>query len=150
MSLSEFRYARLITWKEGAIGRILSTSSSQRELIHAHGQIGSNQKSTGVRSAESVICVLLCATSLTVGSNLHAPFVVPPDGCKDASMPGTNLTRDEARTRASLIDVDSYTEELYLTTDDTTLRSTTVIRFSCSEPGSSTFADLVGASVREV
>ena len=33
-----------------------------------------------------------------------------------ASMPGTNLTREEAQTRAQLIDVGSYTIELDLTT----------------------------------
>ena len=32
-------------------------------------------------------------------------------------MPGTNLTRDEARTRAALLDVESYTVDLDLTTD---------------------------------
>jgi aminopeptidase N len=65
-------------------------------------------------------------------------------------MPGTNLTRDEARTRAEILDVDSYTVELDLTTSDTTFGSTTVIRFSCSQPGASTFADLVGATVHEL
>ena len=30
-------------------------------------------------------------------------------------MPGTNLTREEAHTRASLLDVESYTIELDLT-----------------------------------
>jgi aminopeptidase N len=66
-------------------------------------------------------------------------------------MPGTNLTRDEARARAAILDVDSYTVELDLSpTSDTTFGSTTVIRFSCSSPGSSTFADLVGATVHEL
>jgi aminopeptidase N len=66
-------------------------------------------------------------------------------------MPGTNLTRDEARGRAAILDVDSYTVELDLSpTSDTTFGSTTVIRFSCSSPGSSTFADLVGATVHEL
>jgi len=65
-------------------------------------------------------------------------------------MPGTNLTRDEARARAELLHVDSYTVDLDLTTADRTFGSTTVIRFSCNRPGSSTFADLVGATVHEV
>ena len=66
-------------------------------------------------------------------------------------MPGTNLTRDEARTRAELLDVDSYAVELDLNPASTsTFGSTTVIRFRCSRPGASTFADLVGASIREV
>src|SRR3954466_11208257 len=59
MSLSELRYARLITWKDGLIGRTFSTSSSQRDDIQAQGQSGSNQKSTGVRSVvASVDCVM--------------------------------------------------------------------------------------------
>src|SRR5688572_16701738 len=69
-------------------------------------------------------------------------------------MPGTNLTRDEAQARAELLDVDSYTVELDLSgaPDGGTPRfgSTTVIRFGCRRPGSSTFADLVGATVHEV
>jgi aminopeptidase N len=66
-------------------------------------------------------------------------------------MPGTNLTRDEARTRAQILAVDSYTVDLDLTTpSETTFGSTTVIRFSCSEPGASTFADLVGATIHEL
>ncbi len=65
-------------------------------------------------------------------------------------MPGTNLTRDEAATRASLLRVDSYAVELDLTVSDKVFESTTVIRFSCSEPGASTFADLVGATVHTI
>ncbi len=65
-------------------------------------------------------------------------------------MPGTNLTRDEARARAEILDVESYTVDLDLTTSDTTFGSTTVIRFSCSQPGASTFADLVGATIHEL
>ncbi len=69
-------------------------------------------------------------------------------------MPGTNLTREEAQTRAELLDVDSYTVELDLTSapdsNTATFGSTTVLRFACRRPGSSTFADLVGATVREV
>ena len=65
-------------------------------------------------------------------------------------MPGTNLTREEAQIRAGLLDVDSYTIELDLTTSDKTFSSTTTIAFRCSEPGASTFADLVDATVHEV
>jgi aminopeptidase N len=65
-------------------------------------------------------------------------------------MPGTNLTRDEARARAEILAVESYTVDLDLTTSDTTFGSTTVIRFSCSQPGASTFADLVGAKIHEI
>ncbi len=69
-------------------------------------------------------------------------------------MPGTNLTREEAQTRAELLDVDSYTVELDLGRapdgGTPTFGSTTVLRFSCRTPGASTFADLVGAQVQEV
>ncbi|GAB6985741.1 aminopeptidase N [Nocardioides pyridinolyticus] len=65
-------------------------------------------------------------------------------------MPGTNLTRDEAATRAALLDVTSYSIDLDLTTGDTTFGSTTTIRFACTEPGAETFADLVDATVHEI
>jgi aminopeptidase N len=67
-----------------------------------------------------------------------------------ADMPGMNLTRDEAAERARLLTVSSYDITLDLTTSTTTFASTTVIRFSCSEPGAVTFADLVGATVHEI
>jgi len=65
-------------------------------------------------------------------------------------MPGTNLTRAEARTRAGLLDVTSYDIALDLTTGDTHFASTTTIRFTCSQPGASTFADLVDATVHAI
>jgi aminopeptidase N len=65
-------------------------------------------------------------------------------------MPGINLTRDEAAERARILDVATYDITLDLTTSDTTFASTTVITFSCSEPGASTFVDLVGATVHEI
>ncbi|MFS3127857.1 aminopeptidase N [Nocardioides sp. Bht2] len=65
-------------------------------------------------------------------------------------MPGTNLTREEAQTRAALLDVASYTIDLDLTTSETTFASTTTIRFTSREAGASTFADLVGAEVHAV
>lgn len=69
-------------------------------------------------------------------------------------MPGTNLTRDEAATRASLLDVTSYTVDLDLTSatdpDQGTFASVTTLEFTCREPGSATFADLVAPTVREI
>ena len=65
-------------------------------------------------------------------------------------MPGTNLTRDEAATRASLLDVTSYAIDLDLTTGETHFGSTTTIVFSCREPGAETFADLVDATIRSI
>jgi len=65
-------------------------------------------------------------------------------------MPGTNLTRDEARERAGLLTVRTYDVHLDLAASPTIFPSTTVIRFACDHPGASTFADLVGAAVHEV
>jgi len=65
-------------------------------------------------------------------------------------MPGTNLTRDEAATRGALLTVESYDVALDLTISDKVFESTTVIRFACSEPGASTFADLHGGTIHEV
>ena len=69
-------------------------------------------------------------------------------------MPGTNLTRDEAATRAALLDVTSYSIDLDLTTapdaQSKTFGSTTTIRFTCADPGAETFADLVDATIHEI
>ena len=65
-------------------------------------------------------------------------------------MPGTNLTRDEAFTRARLLEVSSYIVELDLTTSTATFSSTTTIDFDCAQPGAETFVDLVGATVHEI
>ncbi|MGH3411802.1 MAG: aminopeptidase N [Marmoricola sp.] len=65
-------------------------------------------------------------------------------------MPGTNLTREEARTRAQLLRVDSYTVELDLTTSDQTFASRTTIAFTCHQPGAATFVDLVDATIHEL
>ena len=66
-------------------------------------------------------------------------------------MPGTNLTRDEARTRAGLLETESYTVDLDLDPSSTkTFGSTTVIRFRSRRTGASTFADLVGATIHQL
>ncbi len=65
-------------------------------------------------------------------------------------MPGTNLTRDEARRRSDILRVDSYQVELDLTRGEHTFGSVTTIRFRCSRPGEETFADLVEADVHEI
>ena len=65
-------------------------------------------------------------------------------------MPGTNLSREEAATRAALLDVTSYTIDLDLTTGSESFASTTTLAFTCREPGAATFADLVGATVHEI
>jgi aminopeptidase N len=52
------------------------------------------------------------------------------------------LTRPEAQDRARLLDVHSYTVHLDLTRGDDVFGSTTTIRFTCAEPGASTFVEL--------
>jgi len=65
-------------------------------------------------------------------------------------MPGTNLTREEARERASVISTQSYDVELNLTLDSTErFGSVTTIRFSAT-PGASTFADLVDGEIASI
>lgn len=63
-------------------------------------------------------------------------------------MPGQNLTRQEARTRAAL-EVIGYDITLDLTTGPTTFRSTTVVRFD-APAGTDTFIDLIAPTVHEV
>ena len=62
----------------------------------------------------------------------------------------TNLTRDEARTRAELITIDSYQVELDLTGGDTTFRSVATIEFGCSQPGAATFLNLAAPRVHAI
>ncbi|WP_367323046.1 aminopeptidase N [Streptomyces sp. HUAS ZL42] len=72
-------------------------------------------------------------------------------------MPGENLTRDEARERAALLSVDGYDVSLDVRSavgdgdgEPRTFRSVTTIRFRCSEPGATSFADLIAPSVTAV
>ncbi|MGH8823841.1 MAG: aminopeptidase N [Jiangellaceae bacterium] len=65
-------------------------------------------------------------------------------------MPGTNLTREEARERAAVVAVDSYEIELDLTAGDKTFTSTTTVRFRSAEKGASTWLDLIAPAVGEV
>ncbi|MFC6084908.1 aminopeptidase N [Sphaerisporangium aureirubrum] len=59
-----------------------------------------------------------------------------------------NLTRDEARERARLLDVESYSVELDLTEGEERFESITTVRFSCAEPGAATFIELAEAKIR--
>ena len=61
-----------------------------------------------------------------------------------------NITRAEARERSSRISVQSYDVTLDVTSTGPTFRSTTAVRFTCSDPGSSTWIDLIHDSVRSV
>ncbi|WP_320784436.1 aminopeptidase N [Streptomyces sp. CRN 30] len=73
-------------------------------------------------------------------------------------MPGENLSRDEARERAALLSVDGYEVSLDLRsavgdaggTEPRTFRSVTTVRFRCSDPGATSFADLIAPSVTAV
>jgi aminopeptidase N len=63
-----------------------------------------------------------------------------------------NLTQEQARERAALLDVESYTVDLDLTDGagkpgEGTFRSTTTVRFSCRTPGASSWIDVVAARV---
>ncbi|MFD5078104.1 aminopeptidase N [Streptomyces sp. NPDC058371] len=72
-------------------------------------------------------------------------------------MPGENLSRDEAQERAALLSVDGYEVSLDLRSavgdagsEPRTFRSVTTIRFRCTEPGASSFADLIAPAVTAV
>ncbi|MEU9338230.1 aminopeptidase N [Streptomyces sp. NPDC048290] len=67
-------------------------------------------------------------------------------------MPGTNLTREEARQRANLLTVDAYEIDLDLSgaQEGGTYRSVTTVRFEVAEGGAESFIDLVAPEVHEV
>jgi aminopeptidase N len=65
-------------------------------------------------------------------------------------VPGTNLTREEARARAAAVEVSSYDVRLELHADRETFRSATVVRFAAAEPGAETFLDLIAPEVHAV
>src|SRR5690625_3604565 len=85
---------------------------------------------------------------IPVVTSAHKPTRVAI--CQDAVMAGTNLTRAETAGRARLVDVDAYQIELDLTGDEHTFASVTTVRFSCTEPGGSTWLDLIAPRVHEV
>jgi len=64
-------------------------------------------------------------------------------------VPGTNLTREEARERAGLVSTERYEVALDLTTGPETFAAVTTIRFSAAE-GASTFVDLIADSVESI
>jgi len=65
-----------------------------------------------------------------------------------------NLHRDEARERALLLEVESYDVELDLTDGsgekpgETTFRSRSTVRFTCTQPGACTYLDLTAQQLR--
>ena len=64
-------------------------------------------------------------------------------------MPGLNLTRGEAASRAELLNVESYNVTLDLTKGPTVFGSTTTVRFS-ARAGASTFIDAITDTVHSV
>ena len=65
-------------------------------------------------------------------------------------MPGTNLTREEAATRAALVTVDRHDVELDVASGPETFSTTSTIHFTCTQPGHETFLDFVGGTVQSV
>ncbi len=65
-------------------------------------------------------------------------------------MPPVEITRKETSERARLIRVDSYDITLDLTLGADVFGSTSVIRFSCAQPGASTYLDLIAERVIEI
>jgi len=61
-----------------------------------------------------------------------------------------NLTREEARERARLLEVESYEVELDLTGGASTFRSVATVTFRCSGPDASSFIDLTAPRVSEI
>ncbi len=57
------------------------------------------------------------------------------------------LSHDEAAGRAALLDVQAYGIELDLTTSEVTFASTTTVEFRCTDPGASTWIDLIAPTV---
>ncbi len=70
-------------------------------------------------------------------------------------MSQNNLHRDEASARARLLTVQSYDVDLDLTDGSGapgagTFRTSTVVRFTCAEPGAATYIDLTAPAVSEL
>ncbi|RYZ57449.1 MAG: aminopeptidase N, partial [Proteobacteria bacterium] len=64
-------------------------------------------------------------------------------------MPGTNLTREEARQRAAVVSDASYDVALDLTLEGERFGSVTTLTFA-AQPGASTFVDLVDGELTSV
>ena len=65
-------------------------------------------------------------------------------------MPGTNLTRTEARERAAIIQTHHYDVELDLTQGPKIFTAATTVTFDATTPGESTFIDLIADHVRSI
>ena len=65
-------------------------------------------------------------------------------------MQTAEITRAETSARAALLRVESYEVELDLTRGEKLFGSTSVVTFDCTEPGASSYADLVAEAVYEI
>ena len=65
-------------------------------------------------------------------------------------MPGQNLTRKEAATRADLLSVHSYDVALDLATGPTSFSTHTTVRFTATTEGANSFIDFVGESIESI
>ncbi len=65
-------------------------------------------------------------------------------------MPGQNLTRDEAASRAAVISDVAYAVELDLSGTGDTFASRTTVTFHCTVAGSSSWLDLIAPNVRSI
>ncbi|MDE9366283.1 aminopeptidase N [Luteipulveratus sp. YIM 133132] len=65
-------------------------------------------------------------------------------------MPGKNLTREEARTRADLLTVASYAVTLDLTTGAETFRTRSAVTFDAGTADATSFIDFLGDSVESI
>ena len=60
------------------------------------------------------------------------------------------ITRSQTAERARLLTVESYSVTLDLTRGSEVFASTSVITFSCGEPGAGSYVDLIAESVRQI
>src|SRR5699024_7281321 len=118
--------------------------SIQRDVNHAQGHSGSNQKSARSRCRDSSRVFPAAAILPSVSPSAIFMSTARPAGvfrrlgcrgrdraCHSTGMPGTNLTREEARQRAATVATESYVVELDLSGDSTQrFTSTTTLSFS--------------------
>ncbi|MEV4901374.1 aminopeptidase N [Citricoccus sp. NPDC055426] len=87
-----------------------------------------------------------------VASAPGAPLL--PGGLPEGYLDRTNLTRDEAFARSSVLATRDYDVHLDLSTaldpESGGYRSTTTLRFSCTQPGTWTFLDFINSGVESV
>src|SRR5206468_2243472 len=85
-SRPSLRTERLITWNETRTGRTFSTSSSQREVIHAHGHLGSNHIATLMSAPRrSKVLTASCRAAPVPATAPHGEvghYVVPRFACE--------------------------------------------------------------------